>query len=135
MHLVNTVLTNAPVLRDTRTRVLLTGVPNPLEIPSTTGRAACRPKVNGCGRRMLPAAIDRLVQEQLRRQRELLWVSENYLVDRALPFARLAREFTPTSSRAPIYTGSGKVGCEMEGPIVVGSRSPRERTSSKRRSV
>ncbi|HWD24042.1 MAG TPA: proteasome accessory factor PafA2 family protein, partial [Acidimicrobiales bacterium] len=40
---------------------------------------------------------------------------ENYLVDRAVPFARLARELTIHLVTRQIYTGSGKVGCEEEG--------------------
>jgi proteasome accessory factor A len=40
---------------------------------------------------------------------------ENYLVDRAVPFARLARELTAHLVTRQIYTGSGKVGCEEEG--------------------
>jgi Pup amidohydrolase len=40
---------------------------------------------------------------------------ENYLVQRDLPFAQLAREFTVHLVTRQIYTGSGKVGCEEEG--------------------
>jgi len=39
---------------------------------------------------------------------------ENYLVDRAVPFGRLAREVTSHLVTRQIYTGSGKVGCEAE---------------------
>lgn len=37
---------------------------------------------------------------------------ENYLVERALPFKQLAREFTVHLVTRQIYTGSGKIGCE-----------------------
>jgi len=40
---------------------------------------------------------------------------ENYLVDRATPFARIARQLTAHLVTRQIYTGSGKVGCEEEG--------------------
>jgi Pup amidohydrolase len=39
---------------------------------------------------------------------------ENYLVDRTLPFATLARAFTTHLVTRPIYTGSGKLNCEKE---------------------
>ncbi len=37
---------------------------------------------------------------------------ENYLVDRTVPFARLAREVTAHLVTRQVYTGAGKVGCE-----------------------
>ncbi|MCU1495330.1 MAG: proteasome accessory factor PafA2 [Acidimicrobiaceae bacterium] len=37
---------------------------------------------------------------------------ENYLMDRTVPFARLARQVTVHLVTRQIYTGSGKVGCE-----------------------
>ncbi len=40
---------------------------------------------------------------------------ENYLVDREVPFGRLAREVTAHLVTRQVYTGSGKVGCELEG--------------------
>jgi Pup amidohydrolase len=40
---------------------------------------------------------------------------ENYLVDREVPFARIARELTAHLVTRQVYTGSGKVGCEEEG--------------------
>ncbi len=39
---------------------------------------------------------------------------ENYLMDRAVPFARLAREVTAHLVTRQVYTGAGKVGCEAE---------------------
>ena len=39
---------------------------------------------------------------------------ENYLVDRAVPFARLAREVTAHLVTRQVYTGAGKVGCEAD---------------------
>jgi Pup amidohydrolase len=40
---------------------------------------------------------------------------ENYLVDRQVPFARIARQLTAHLVTRQVYTGSGKVGCEEEG--------------------
>ncbi|HTJ74865.1 MAG TPA: depupylase/deamidase Dop, partial [Acidimicrobiales bacterium] len=40
---------------------------------------------------------------------------ENYLLDRSLPFARLAAEITPHFVSRQIYTGAGKVGSEASG--------------------
>ena len=40
---------------------------------------------------------------------------ENYLLDRALPFARLASQITPHFVSRQIYTGAGKVGSEAAG--------------------
>lgn len=40
---------------------------------------------------------------------------ENYLVDRQVPFARIARQLSAHLATRQIYTGSGKVGCEEEG--------------------
>jgi proteasome accessory factor A len=40
---------------------------------------------------------------------------ENYLVDRELPFAKLAQQFTAHLVTRQVFTGSGKVGCEEEG--------------------
>jgi Pup amidohydrolase len=40
---------------------------------------------------------------------------ENYLVARAIPFAQLARDFTPFLVTRQLFTGSGKVGCEEAG--------------------
>jgi proteasome accessory factor A len=40
---------------------------------------------------------------------------ENYLVDRALPFGRIARDLTAHLVTRQIYTGAGKVGCEEPG--------------------
>jgi proteasome accessory factor A len=37
---------------------------------------------------------------------------ENYLVDRAVPFVRIVRDFTAHLVTRLIYTGSGKIGCE-----------------------
>src|SRR5438477_13147316 len=37
---------------------------------------------------------------------------ENYLVDRAVPFARIVRDLTPFFVTRQIYTGAGKVGAE-----------------------
>ena len=39
---------------------------------------------------------------------------ENYLVDRAVPFVRLAREVTAHLVTRQVYTGAGKVGCEAD---------------------
>jgi len=39
---------------------------------------------------------------------------ENYLMDRAVPFARLARQITTHLVTRQIYTGAGKVGCEAD---------------------
>jgi proteasome accessory factor PafA2 len=41
---------------------------------------------------------------------------ENYLLDRALPFARLAAELTPHLVTRQIYTGAGKLGYESQRP-------------------
>src|SRR3954451_18225394 len=40
---------------------------------------------------------------------------ENYLLDRALPFTRLAQQITPHFVTRQIYTGAGKVGSEAPG--------------------
>jgi len=40
---------------------------------------------------------------------------ENYLVDRALPFGRLASQITPHFVTRQVFCGSGKVGCELPG--------------------
>jgi len=40
---------------------------------------------------------------------------ENYLLDRAVPFARLATQITPHFVSRQIYTGAGKVGSEAAG--------------------
>ncbi|MGI8809926.1 MAG: depupylase/deamidase Dop [Acidimicrobiales bacterium] len=40
---------------------------------------------------------------------------ENYLLDRAVPFARLASQITPHFVSRQIYTGAGKVGSEAAG--------------------
>ncbi|MGI8985051.1 MAG: depupylase/deamidase Dop [Acidimicrobiales bacterium] len=40
---------------------------------------------------------------------------ENYLLDRAVPFARLAAQITPHFVSRQIYTGAGKVGSEAAG--------------------
>lgn len=39
---------------------------------------------------------------------------ENYLVDRALPFADLVRDFTPYLVTRQVFTGAGKVGSESD---------------------
>lgn len=40
---------------------------------------------------------------------------ENYLIAREVPFGRLARQITPHFVTRQIFTGAGKVGCEMPG--------------------
>ncbi|MGB3736336.1 MAG: depupylase/deamidase Dop [Ilumatobacter sp.] len=40
---------------------------------------------------------------------------ENYLVERDLPFGRLTRQITPHFVTRQIFTGAGKVGCELLG--------------------
>ncbi|MGA8296096.1 MAG: depupylase/deamidase Dop [Acidimicrobiales bacterium] len=40
---------------------------------------------------------------------------ENYLLDRQVPFARIARQLSAHLVTRQVYTGSGKVGCEEEG--------------------
>jgi proteasome accessory factor PafA2 len=40
---------------------------------------------------------------------------ENYLVARELPFGRLARQITPHFVTRQVFTGAGKVGCELAG--------------------
>ncbi len=40
---------------------------------------------------------------------------ENYLIDRAVPFARIAQQVTPHFVSRQIYTGAGKVGSEAPG--------------------
>jgi proteasome accessory factor A len=40
---------------------------------------------------------------------------ENYLVERAVPFARIVRDLTAHLVTRQIYTGAGKVGCELPG--------------------
>ncbi|HXZ82741.1 MAG TPA: depupylase/deamidase Dop, partial [Acidimicrobiales bacterium] len=40
---------------------------------------------------------------------------ENYLVDRAVPFGRIARDLTAHLVTRQVYTGAGKVGCEEPG--------------------
>jgi proteasome accessory factor A len=41
---------------------------------------------------------------------------ENYLMDRAAPFARVVQHVMPHFVTRQIYTGAGKVGCEATGP-------------------
>ena len=43
---------------------------------------------------------------------------ENYLVARELPFGRLARQITPHFVTRQVFTGAGKVGCELPGRAV-----------------
>ncbi|MGH9045471.1 MAG: proteasome accessory factor PafA2 family protein, partial [Acidimicrobiales bacterium] len=40
---------------------------------------------------------------------------ENYLMDRSVPFARIAQLITPHFVTRPVYTGAGKVGSEAPG--------------------
>ncbi|MFN3254459.1 MAG: depupylase/deamidase Dop [Ilumatobacter sp.] len=40
---------------------------------------------------------------------------ENYLLPRELPFGRLARQITPHFVTRQVFTGAGKVGCELPG--------------------
>ncbi|MGD0742616.1 MAG: depupylase/deamidase Dop [Acidimicrobiales bacterium] len=40
---------------------------------------------------------------------------ENYLVERAVPFGRIVRDLTAHLVTRQIYTGAGKVGCELPG--------------------
>lgn len=40
---------------------------------------------------------------------------ENYLLARELPFGRLARQITPHFVTRQVFTGAGKVGCELSG--------------------
>ncbi|MFK8022479.1 MAG: depupylase/deamidase Dop [Ilumatobacter sp.] len=40
---------------------------------------------------------------------------ENYLLSRALPFGRLTRQITPHFVTRQVFTGAGKVGCELPG--------------------
>ncbi len=40
---------------------------------------------------------------------------ENYLVEREVPFGRLARQITPHFVTRQVFTGAGKVGCEIPG--------------------
>lgn len=40
---------------------------------------------------------------------------ENYLLDRDLPFGRMASQITPHFVTRQIFTGAGKVGCELPG--------------------
>jgi proteasome accessory factor PafA2 len=42
---------------------------------------------------------------------------ENYLMDRAVPFARIAQHVLPHFVTRQIYTGAGKVGCEAASPV------------------
>ena len=61
---------------------------------------------------------------------------ENYLMDRAMPFARIAHLITPHFVTRQIFTGAGKVGSETAGNA--GATSPSscrsEPSSSRRRS-
>jgi len=40
---------------------------------------------------------------------------ENYLMDRAVPFARIVAQITPHFVTRQLFTGAGKVGCELPG--------------------
>ncbi len=42
---------------------------------------------------------------------------ENYLVDRAVPFGRLATQITPHFVSRQVFAGAGKVGCESPGAV------------------
>lgn len=42
---------------------------------------------------------------------------ENYLVDRAVPFGRLATQITPHFVARQVFAGAGKVGCESPGAV------------------
>ncbi|MGA1143268.1 MAG: proteasome accessory factor PafA2 family protein, partial [Ilumatobacteraceae bacterium] len=42
---------------------------------------------------------------------------ENYLVDRAVPFGRLASQVTPHFVTRQVFAGAGKVGCESPGAV------------------
>src|SRR6195952_3989487 len=40
---------------------------------------------------------------------------ENYLMDRAVPFSRIVAQITPHFVSRQVFTGAGKVGCELPG--------------------
>ena len=58
---------------------------------------------------------------------------ENYLVDRAVPFASLVRNLLPWFVSRQVFTGAGKVGTE-NGAAPSTTRSASGPTSSKRKS-
>src|SRR3954471_19333470 len=65
---------------------------------------------------ILPAGQEIVVyKNNSDRKRNSYGCHENYLLDRALPFARLAAEITPHFVSRQIYTGAGKVGSEASG--------------------
>jgi proteasome accessory factor PafA2 len=119
MHLVNTVLTNGAryYVDHAHPEYSSPECSNPLEI-LIYDRAGERvvQKSMSAARRLLPPGEDIvLYKNNSDGKGNSYGCHENYLVDRTMPFARLAREFTAHLVTRQIYTGSGKVGCEEEG--------------------
>ena len=79
-------------------------------------RRADHPALDG-GRQRAPAARTgaRALQEQLRRQGQLLRHHENYLVSRDTPFGEIVRHCTAHFITRQMFTGAGKVGAELPG--------------------
>jgi proteasome accessory factor A len=119
MHLVNTVLTNGAryYVDHAHPEYSSPECSNPLEI-LTYDRAGERVVQQSmvAARRLLPPGEEIvLYKNNSDGKGNSYGCHENYLVDRTLPFARLAKEFTAHLVTRQIYTGSGKVGCEQEG--------------------
>ena len=119
MHLVNTVLTNGAryYVDHAHPEYSSPECSNPLEI-LLYDRAGERviERSMAAARRFLPDGEDIVIYKNNSDGKGNSYgCHENYLVDREVPFARLAREFTAHLVTRQIYTGSGKVGCEEEG--------------------
>jgi proteasome accessory factor A len=87
------------------------------------------------GERILAASMERATQMLSGGQRMLVYKNntdgkgasygthENYLVDRATPFARIVRDFTPYLVSRQIFTGAGMLGTSQQLPYQLTQRA------------
>ncbi|HLI15718.1 MAG TPA: depupylase/deamidase Dop [Acidimicrobiales bacterium] len=117
-HLVNTVLTNGAryYVDHAHPEYSSPECSNPLElvVHDRAGEVVLERSM-AAANRLLPAGEEIVVYKNNSDGKGNSYgCHENYLMDRATPFSRIARELTAHLVTRQVYTGSGKVGCELE---------------------
>ena len=118
-HLVNTVLTNGAryYVDHAHPEYSTPECANPLELVAhdKAGEVILARSMAAAGRLLPPGERIVVYKNNSDGKGNTYGCHENYLLDRALPFARIVEQFTPHLVTRQIYTGAGKAGRENGG--------------------
>jgi hypothetical protein len=119
-HLVNTVLTNGARFYVDHAHPEYSGPEclGPLEatLYDKAGEIVLQRAMEAVGSLLPPGASIVVYKNNSDGKGNSYGAHENYLLDRALPFAQVVRQVVPHLVSRQVFAGAGKVGCELQRP-------------------